>query len=238
MSAVELPESPSQSSPERSPQSEAAAIQQLARRAVLMSKGLGIALVGAGMMALGGVLFFCKASLGPAASYALPIGLACGLGMALLPFWAERHHAKNGFHVRSFRKSTVLDLLILFVGIPLGVLGVCLLADRFPALAENEWIGLIFLCAFLLLSGGYFFHLSVQLQLFEYLLPGAAFLAAGVLAVVVRLHPSLAESCDRLMPLLPPVLGVLMVIMGASLHRRWRIFRKQGLDAQPNGEPA
>lgn len=238
MSAAELPESASPSPPERSPQSEAAAIQRLTRRAVLMSKGLGIALVGFCMMAFGVVLHFCQASVPGSASYALPIGLACGLGMALLPLWAERRHAKTGFHVRSFRKSTVLDLLILFVGIPLGVLAVCLLADRFPALAENEWMGPAFLCAFLVLSGGYFLHLAVQLQLFEYLLPGAAFFAAAALAVVVGLHPNLAEECDRLMPLLPPVMGVLMVAMGASLHRRWRNFRKQGLDAQPNGEPA
>ncbi|HVR86895.1 MAG TPA: hypothetical protein VMU54_21405, partial [Planctomycetota bacterium] len=136
------------------------------RRVVFMSKGAAISAAGVfmGWTAGFGSSWTAFPSLRPyiVAAY----GAGCG-GLVFLSFSLRRRRAQADCRVEMERKATARERLGLWLGIPLGVAGVIVLNLSLPRTLVPTWLGPASLILFLLLAGGYFLHLALEVRLFE-----------------------------------------------------------------------
>src|SRR5258706_11908950 len=115
------------------------------------------------------------------------------MGLLLVTIRMKRRLAQTDCQVQMQRKATAREQWGLWLGIPMGVAAVIALALSFPKTLEIRWIGPVSSVLFLLLAGGYFLVLAVQLHLFELAILGVAMAGLCCPAVFVSSRPITEE---------------------------------------------
>jgi hypothetical protein len=194
-----------------------------------MSKGPAIAGGGAFLCwtAGFGCLWTAFPSIRPFIGAAYGLGL---LGLLLVVLRMKRRMAQAECQVQMQRKATAREQWGLWLGIPLGVAAVIALAISHPKILEIRWIGPVSSTLFLLLVGGYFLVLAVQVRLFEPAIMGVAVAALSFPALYVSSHPITEELLQKMLIAILGTVGILQIALGASLHRRWVAWRTESLN--------
>jgi hypothetical protein len=193
-----------------------------------MSKGPAIS--------LGGVFLFWSAGLGylwTALPWVRPFILAAyGLGIVallLLVQGMKRRLAQSDCHVAIERPASAREQLGLWFGIPMGVAAVLGVGLIIPRTLDLGWIGPAGSALFLLVLGGYLLYAAVQVRLFELGVLGAALAGLCLPAFYVYRFPVTEETLQNLLIAIFGGTGILQLVLGVSLQRRWAAWRTQAL---------
>jgi hypothetical protein len=200
------------------------------RRLMFMSRGFIMALAGAFICAVAGLGWVVN-DFPAVRAYAVPLGAIAGLALGLLHLGIERARARSACHVRTLRPATLRENLVLAATISSGVLALVLLDECLPDSFNRDWVWLAFLA---LMGGGfsgYFLFLAKRLRLFEPALLGLGMLAFSATGLCAHFVPLEKVDVEMLLVGFEAGFGILLMVLGVSLHRRWTAWRVQALEA-------
>jgi len=200
------------------------------RKLLFASRGINLMLVGLWMCVQAGLQIAQTAD--PAWKAFAQLGMAFSFVLLLLSLrWIHRTRAQQECHAAGSPSDSVRGEIKLFSVITLGVITVLALYLCVPQIGEAEWLAPIALSLFLFLGGVYFVHEAIRLKLLELAILGLVFWIGSVFVLNVSDSLPTEAQIQSGMLVTQLALGVLMLALGASLHRRWRLWREQVLSA-------
>lgn len=200
------------------------------RKLLFASRGINLMVTGLWMCVQAGLQSAQAAD--PALKPFTTLAMVFSIILTLLSLrWVHRTRATQECRTSGSTVDIVRGEIKLFSVITLGVIAVLALYLAVPQIGEAEWLAPIALSLCLLVAGVYFVHEAIRLKLPELGVLGLVFWTGFMLVLHATEAIPTEEQFQSGMAVMQLTVGVLMLALGASLHRRWRLWREQVLSA-------